>query len=149
MRAGSRTTAGVFRYAVAATDLAGNAGVSTAAAVDVRALAVLAIGRSSARAADHRHALRRGSPAPARRRAASTATRPGRLSPGSSCGTCWRIRARSPSGVRIDVLACANPDGYARHTRGNVRNVDLNRNLPTRNWRHRLSALNEPGARRA
>jgi murein peptide amidase A len=50
-----------------------------------------------------------------------------------------------PSGARIDVVSCANPDGYALHVRGNVRHVDLNRNLPTRDWRRRLSALDEPG----
>ena len=70
-------TAGAFSYAVAATDLAGNAGVSASAAVDVKALAVLAIGRSV-----------RGRPitvtrfGEGRRRllvvGASTATRPGR-----------------------------------------------------------------------
>jgi len=51
-----------------------------------------------------------------------------------------------PPRARIDVIACANPDGYARRIRGNARHVDLNRNLPTANWRRRLSALNEPGS---
>ena len=43
-----------------------------------------------------------------------------------------------PSGAQIDVIRCLNPDGHALHTRGNARDVDLNRNLPTRNWRRRL-----------
>ncbi|MEI6725694.1 MAG: M14 family zinc carboxypeptidase [Actinomycetes bacterium] len=43
-----------------------------------------------------------------------------------------------PAGAQIDVIRCLNPDGYALHTRGNSRHVDLNRNLPTRNWRRRL-----------
>ena len=43
-----------------------------------------------------------------------------------------------PAGAQIDVIRCLNPDGYALHTRGNSRLVDLNRNLPTRNWRRRL-----------
>ena len=43
-----------------------------------------------------------------------------------------------PAGAQIDVIRCLNPDGYALHTRGNARHVDLNRNLPTRNWRRRL-----------
>ena len=140
-------TAGAFSYAVTATDLAGNAGASAPAAVDVKALVVLAIGRSV-----------RGRPI--------TVTRFGegrrRLLVvggvhGDEAGTPVAVQfvryllahpRALPSGVRIDVLACANPDGYARHTRGNARNVDLNRNLPTRNWRHRLSALNEPGTSR-
>jgi len=43
-----------------------------------------------------------------------------------------------PEDATIDLVACANPDGYAARTRGNARRVDLNRNLPTRNWRRRL-----------
>jgi len=46
-----------------------------------------------------------------------------------------------PAGAQIDVIRCLDPDGYALHTRGNARHVDLNRNLPTRNWRRRVSAL--------
>jgi len=49
-----------------------------------------------------------------------------------------------PFGARIVVLRCLNPDGLARHTRGNARRVDLNRNLPTRDWRSRLYPGSEP-----
>jgi protein MpaA len=140
-------TAGAFVYTVTATDAAGNAATSAQAAVEVKALVVLAIGRSV-----------RGRPitvlrfGEGRRRLLVV----GGVH-GDEAGTpvaeqfvrylLAHPRAL-PSGARIDVLACANPDGNARHTRGNARNVDLNRNLPTRNWRHRLSALNEPGATR-
>jgi hypothetical protein len=50
-----------------------------------------------------------------------------------------------PAGARIDVIRCLNPDGYAHHTRGNARSVDLNRNLPSRNWKRVLSSRDEPG----
>ncbi len=43
-----------------------------------------------------------------------------------------------PPGSRIDVLPCLNPDGAALRRRGNARNVDLNRNFPTADWRHEL-----------
>jgi murein peptide amidase A len=45
-----------------------------------------------------------------------------------------------PSGTRIDVLPCLNPDGSALRRRGNARNVDLNRNLPTADWQRVLAA---------
>ena len=51
-----------------------------------------------------------------------------------------------PTGARIDVIRCLNPDGYAHHTRGNARHVDLNRNLPTGNWRRVLGPRDDPGA---
>lgn len=41
-----------------------------------------------------------------------------------------------PSGTEIDVLAVANPDGYAKRTRGNANRIDLNRNFASRDWRH-------------
>jgi murein peptide amidase A len=43
-----------------------------------------------------------------------------------------------PPGSRIDVLPCLNPDGAALRRRGNARNVDLNRNFPTADWRRAL-----------
>jgi protein MpaA len=49
-----------------------------------------------------------------------------------------RHPAAVPVGARIDVIRCLNPDGAALGARGNARKVDLNRNLPTRNWRSRL-----------
>ena len=137
------TAAGVFRYAVTAADLAGNAAVSATAPVDVKFLARLTIGHSV-------------------RRRPITVTRFGeggrRLlivggMHGDELGTPVAAQfARYllahpralPARTRIDVLVCANPDGYAGHTRGNARRVDLNRNLPTRNWRRWLSPLNEP-----
>jgi murein peptide amidase A len=42
--------------------------------------------------------------------------------------------AAIPSGSRIDLLPCLNPDGAALHRRGNAHNVDLNRNFPTADW---------------
>jgi murein peptide amidase A len=44
-----------------------------------------------------------------------------------------------PPEATIDVVRCLNPDGAARGARGNARNVDLNRNMPTANWRRELS----------
>jgi len=41
-----------------------------------------------------------------------------------------------PTGTEIDVLAVANPDGYAKRTRGNANRIDLNRNFASRDWRH-------------
>ena len=50
-----------------------------------------------------------------------------------------------PSGARICVIRCLNPDGRVHDARGNARHVDLNRNLPTRNWKRALDARDEPG----
>jgi predicted deacylase len=54
-----------------------------------------------------------------------------------------------PSATEIDVLACANPDGYSKRTRGNARNVDLNRNFPSRTWRKLRWGRLTSGARQA
>lgn len=53
-----------------------------------------------------------------------------------------------PSGTQLEVVACANPDGYARRRRTNAHNVDINRNFPSRNWsRKRNRSGASPGAR--
>ena len=40
-----------------------------------------------------------------------------------------------PTGTRVDIVACANPDGRAEHKKGNAHAVNLNGNFPTRNWK--------------
>jgi protein MpaA len=136
---------GVFHYSVAAQDLAGNGEVSAgSAAIAVKWLARTTIGRSyqgrpitvTQFGSGSRRLLIVGGvhgnesgTAVARQFVAYLLTHPRAL----------------PSGARIDVITCANPDGFAHHTRGNARHVDLNRNLPTHDWRRKLSALNEPG----
>ncbi|MDR3685632.1 MAG: DUF2817 domain-containing protein [Coriobacteriia bacterium] len=40
-----------------------------------------------------------------------------------------------PAGTRVDVVACANPDGRAAGKKGNAHNVNLNGNFPSRNWK--------------
>lgn len=40
-----------------------------------------------------------------------------------------------PSDTQIDIVAVANPDGFAYRRRSNANGVDLNRNFPARNWR--------------
>jgi murein peptide amidase A len=39
-----------------------------------------------------------------------------------------------PAGTTIHVIHCLNPDGLATRKGPNARGVNLNRNLPTRNW---------------
>lgn len=40
-----------------------------------------------------------------------------------------------PAGTQIVVIPLVNPDGYAANTRTNSRNVDLNRNFDTTDWK--------------
>jgi predicted deacylase len=133
------SAAGEFSATAAAADSAGGTGVSAAAAVHVLALSRSVAGRSvrgraigvtSFGAGDHRllllggvHGDEYGTPV-ARALERYLLAHPAAL----------------PSGASIDLVGCANPDGYAAHGRGNARGVDLNRNLPTRNWRSRLRA---------
>lgn len=130
---------GSCTWQASATDAAGNTGVSASAALDVGALGSIAVGRSVRGrsigvtrfgSGAHRllilggvHGDEYGTPV-ARAFERYLLAHPRRL----------------PAGTRVDVLACANPDGSAARTRGNARRVDLNRNLPTRNWRRHLRA---------
>lgn len=47
-----------------------------------------------------------------------------------------------PAQRTITIIPILNPDGYARNSRLNANNVDLNRNFPTSNWK---SAVTVPG----
>lgn len=40
-----------------------------------------------------------------------------------------------PAGTQVVVIPLVNPDGYAANTRNNSRNVDLNRNFDTSDWK--------------
>lgn len=40
-----------------------------------------------------------------------------------------------PPGRTVSIIDVANPDGYARKTRSNSRDIDLNRNFPARNFK--------------
>ena len=72
---------------------------------------------------------------------------------GNECGTAVATRLVTylcahpravPAAASITVIRCLNPDGLALGTRGNARRVDLNRNLPSRNWRSELDPASEP-----
>lgn len=43
-----------------------------------------------------------------------------------------------PTGTQIHVIPCLNPDGRKLDTRGNANQVDLNRNMPSKNWSSKL-----------
>jgi len=45
------------------------------------------------------------------------------------------LRCLPQGDLRAAVILTGNPDGLVRGTRGNANGVDLNRNLPTSNWR--------------
>ena len=49
----------------------------------------------------------------------------------------------TPAGATIDIIRCLNPDAEAADTRGNAHGVDLNRNMPTADWRRRLSPMDQ------
>ena len=52
-------------------------------------------------------------------------------------------KARSiPAGIRVVVVPVINPDGYARGTRTNANNVDLNRNFATNDWQKDITTVN-------
>ncbi|MEO0587167.1 MAG: murein tripeptide amidase MpaA [Planctomycetota bacterium] len=44
------------------------------------------------------------------------------------------MRTVAPEDFKNPVVLCANPDGTLQGTRCNANGVDLNRNLPTKNW---------------
>lgn len=48
-------------------------------------------------------------------------------------------------GWQVVVIECLNPDGMKRGTRGNAHGVDLNRNMPARNWSAEGEGRYEPG----
>ena len=136
---------GAFKYSVAARDLAGNEEASArSAAIVVKRLARATIGRSY-----------QGRPITVTQFGAGSrrllvvggvhGNESGKAVADQFEAYLLAHPAALPSGARIDVLANANPDGCARRTRANARHVDLNRNLPTTDWRRSLSALNEPG----
>jgi len=55
--------------------------------------------------------------------------------------------AAVPSGTRVDVVACANPDGRAAGKKGNAHAVNLNGNFPTRNWKQQQYLATTAGPR--
>jgi protein MpaA len=49
-------------------------------------------------------------------------------------GLLAHFRSHAPRGFRLTLVPAFNTDGVARAARLNGRGVDLNRNLPTRDW---------------
>lgn len=45
-----------------------------------------------------------------------------------------RLQSHNPSSIGIGILPQLNPDGVAKSQRCNSRGIDLNRNLPSRDW---------------
>lgn len=48
------------------------------------------------------------------------------------------------SDTHITIIPCYNPDGFLLRQRWNAQNVDLNRNLPTINWKAEASNVRYP-----
>ena len=55
--------------------------------------------------------------------------------------------AAVPAGTRVDIVACANPDGRSAGKKGNAHGVNLNGNFPTRNWRKQQYLTTTAGPR--
>jgi murein peptide amidase A len=55
--------------------------------------------------------------------------------------------AAVPPGTRVDIVACANPDGRAAGKKGNAHAVNLNGNFPTRNWKRQEYLTTTAGPR--
>jgi murein peptide amidase A len=52
-----------------------------------------------------------------------------------------------PAGTRVNIVACANPDGRAAGKKGNAHGVNLNGNFPTRNWKRQRYLTTTAGRR--
>lgn len=51
------------------------------------------------------------------------------------------------TGTRVDIVACANPDGRVAGRKGNAHGVNLNGNFPTRNWKRQRYLTTTAGPR--